>query len=168
MLNFTQRAAPLAALAIIFGASLAIPVTAQDSASSSATASSSAAPGPAGDADLVAQGKQVWSDAACYNCHGRNGEGGHSADFPPGPNLRTSGLDPQTMLQIVECGIPGTKMPSWLKGAYTQTACYGNPLGPAPGDVLTSDAYSEDQIKALVDYIQTNFMKQPMPTWSAQ
>jgi len=71
MLNFTQRAAPLAALAIIFGASLAIPVTAQDSASSSATASKSAAPGPAGDADFVAQGKQVWSDAACYNCHGR-------------------------------------------------------------------------------------------------
>jgi mono/diheme cytochrome c family protein len=124
---------------------------------------------PSGDdAALLATGKHIWNDAACYNCHGANGGGGHSADFPPGPNLRTSGLDPQSMLQIVECGVPGTKMPAWAKGAYTEVACFGSPLGPAPGDVQVSGAYSEDDLKALIDYIQTNFMKQAMPTWSDQ
>ena len=72
------------------------------------------------------------------------------------------------MLQITECGITGTCMPAWLKGAYTDIPCFGNPLGPAPAGTLVSGAYSEDDLKDLVDYVQTNFMKQPIPTWSAQ
>ncbi len=120
------------------------------------------------DADLIAMGKHIWSDAACSNCHGLNAEGGHSADFPAGPNLRSSGIDPNTMLQMVECGVDGSRMPAWVKGAYTTVACYGNPLGPSPAGTLISGAYTVDQLKALVDYVQTNFMKQPMPTWSAQ
>lgn len=138
-----------------------LPAAGQDASSSAATAA------PMSNADILADGKHIWSDAACSNCHGANAGGGHSADFPAGPSLRTSGLDPQTMLQMVECGIPGTKMPSWLKGAYTETACYGNPLGPAPGDVLTSGAYTEQQLRDLVAYVQTNFMKAPMPDWTA-
>lgn len=149
-------------------AAAAVPVTAQDvSASASSGASSTAAP-TAADQELLAKGKHVWSDAACYNCHGTTGGGGHSADFPPGPNLRTSGLDPDTMLMIVECGLPGTKMPAWLKGAYTETACNGAPLGPPPADALVSGYFTDDDLKALVDYVQVTFMKQPMPTWSAQ
>ena len=136
-------------------------------ASSSASAASSA-PAATSDADVLAAGKHVWSDAACSNCHGANAGGGHSADFPAGPSLRTSGLDPKSMLLIVECGIPDSKMPAWLKGAYTQIACYGSPLGPAPSGIMLSAAYSEDQLKDLVAYVQTNFMKQPMPKWSAQ
>jgi mono/diheme cytochrome c family protein len=161
-----------AILLALWGAA-AVPVAGQDtsssaSSSSSASASSSAPAASGGDdATRLATGKHIWNDAACYNCHGANGAGGHSADFPPGPNLRTSGLDPKTMLQIVECGVPGTKMPAWLKGAYTETACYGKPLG-TPSDVQVSGAFSEDELKALVDYVQTNFMKQAMPTWSAQ
>jgi mono/diheme cytochrome c family protein len=165
-----RRALPLAAFIAILGAGLAAPVIGEDASSSSAAVSSSgAAPAaPAvSDADLLAQGKHIWSDAACYNCHGATGGGGHSADFPPGPSLRTSGLDPQSMLQIVECGLPNTKMPAWLKGAYTEIACYGNPLGQGGNEVLLSGAYGEDDLKALVDYVQTNFMKQPMPNWTA-
>jgi mono/diheme cytochrome c family protein len=119
------------------------------------------------DADVVAMGKHIWNDAACYNCHGTNGQGAHSADFPAGPSLRKSQLDPQTMLQIVECGIPETRMPAWLKGAYTEIDCYGNPLGPAPSGILVSGAYGEDDLKAVVTYVQTNFMKQPMPVWAS-
>lgn len=172
-----RRTTPLIAISLLLCAGLIAPVSGDDASSTASSAApttassvapSSVAPGAMSDADVLALGKHVWNDAACYNCHGQNGQGGHSADFPPGPNLRTSGVDPQTMLQMVECGLPGTKMPSWLKGAYTEIPCYGNPLGPAPADVMTSAAYSEDELKALVAYIQTNFMKQPMPTWSAQ
>lgn len=175
---FLRRSAPVAVLATFIAAGLALPVTGQDSSSSAGTSASassamssasavlSSAPA-ANDSDLLAQGKHVWADAGCSNCHGTNGQGGNSADFPHGPNLRTSGLDPDTMLTIVECGLPGTRMPAWLMGAYTEVACNGAPLGPAPSDVLVSGAYSEDDLKALVDYIQVNFMKQPMPSWSA-
>ena len=149
------------------------PVASQDTISSSsasvaASSAASASTTAMSDADLLALGKHVWNDAACANCHGQTAAGGHSPDFPPGPNLRTSGLDPDTMLQIVECGLPDTRMPAWLKGAYTDIACYGNPLGPAPAGTIVTGAYSQDDLEALVDYVQTNFMKQPMPTWSAQ
>ena len=171
--NLIRRAAPLAALVAVLSIGIAAPVIGQSSSSSSAPSASSStpSPGPAAarsDADIVAAGKHIWQDASCYNCHGTNGQGGHSPDFPAGPNLRTSGLDPDTMLQITECGITGTRMPAWLKGAYTEVACFGNPLGPPPSGTLVSGAYSEADLKDLVAYIQTNFMKQPMPTWSAQ
>ena len=65
------------------------------------------------------------------------------------------------------CGLPGTRMPAWLKGAYTEVECNSAPLGPPPTDVVVSGLYSDDQLKALVDYVQTSFMKQPMPTWTA-
>jgi hypothetical protein len=71
------------------------------------------------------------------------------------------------MLMVIECGLPGTRMPAWLKGAYTEISCNGAPVGPAPADVLMSGAYSEDDLEALVDYVQVNFMRQPMPAWSA-
>lgn len=164
--SFIRRAAPLAAFAAIFCVGLAAPVIGQSSSSSSAPPSAPAV--ARSDADIVAAGKHIWQDAACYNCHGTNGQGGHSPDFPAGPNLRTSGLDADTMLQITECGITGTRMPAWLKGAYTEVACFGSPLGPAPSGTLVAGAYSQDDLKDLVAYIQTNFMKQPMPTWPAQ
>lgn len=160
--------AGLAALLVFWGVAAA-PVAGQDTSVASSSASATGAvTSDASDQDLLAAGKRVWTDAACFNCHGTNGAGGHGTDFPHGPNLRTSGLDPDTMLQIVECGLPDTRMPAWLKGAYTETACYGNPLGPAPSGTQVLGAYSDDDLKALVDYVQVTFMKQPMPTWSAQ
>ncbi len=150
------RAGMFCAAAMMLGGTLVVPALGQDS---------SAAPAPAASADVMAAGKHIWSDAACYNCHGNNGEGGHSADFPAGPNLRTSGLDPQTMLQIVECGVDGSRMPAWLKGAYTQVSCYGSPVGPAPANTLVSGAYSEADLKNLVAYVQVTLMKQPLPQW---
>jgi cytochrome c5 len=175
-LKFPSFVAGVGLAGLMVVALAAAPVSGQDASSSSvapasssvAAASPSAAGAAMSDADLLALGKHVWSDAACSNCHGQTAAGGHSADFPPGPNLRTSGLDPQTMLMMVECGIPDSRMPAWLNGAYTQTACYGSPLGPVPAGTIVTGTYSEDEIKALVDYVQTNFMKQPMPTWSAQ
>jgi len=146
-----------AALLLAFGA--VAPTVAQDASSSAAAPAADAATPPT--PEVLAAGKHIWSDAACSNCHGANAGGGHSADFPAGPSLRTSGLDPDTMLQIIECGIPDTKMPAWLQGAYTETACYGNPLGPAPSGIVASAAYSEDQLKDLVAYIQATFVVKP-------
>jgi mono/diheme cytochrome c family protein len=164
--KFPRRAGPIAALIVTLGAGLAAPVIGEDASSSSAAPAAPAPTTTMSGTDLLA-GKHIWSDAACFNCHGQNGQGGHSADFPAGPSLRASALDPLTMLQVVECGLPGTKMPAWLKGAYTEISCFGNPTGPAPADVLLSAAFSEEDLKNLIAYVQVNLMKKPMPDWSA-
>lgn len=137
-------------------------VVAQDNASSAAV--SSEAP-PADDAtaeaptpEEILAGKRIWVDAACYNCHGTNGQGGNSKDFPHGPSLRTSVLDHATMLEVIACGLPGTQMPAWAKGAYTERACFGE-TGPVPPDTRVLGVYDEAQLASLMDFIQGTFRK---------
>jgi mono/diheme cytochrome c family protein len=168
--RFELAGGMLLAGALAFSILPSVPGVAQVSSSSSVAeeSSASAAPAAAPDADILASGKHIWQDAACYNCHGTNGQGGHSTDFPNGPSLRKSALDPATMLGVIECGLPDTRMPAWLKGAYTDVSCYGNDLGPVPAGILLAGAYSEAELKDLVAYIQVNFMKQPVPDWTAQ
>lgn len=101
-----------------------ITVVAQDTTAGGS--STAAAPTP----EQIAAGKRVWNDAACYNCHGTSGQGGHSTDFPAGPSITTSVLDAETMLEVIACGLPGTQMPGWAKGAYTARPCFGDDLGP--------------------------------------
>jgi hypothetical protein len=107
-------------------------------------------------AEQVTAGKRVWVDAACYNCHGPNGQGGRSKDFPHGPSLRLSELDPETTLAIIACGIPGTQMPGWAKGAYTERPCFGE-TGPVPEGARVIGAYDEQQLSDLLAYIFVTF-----------
>jgi len=109
----------------------------------------------------IDEGKQVWRDAGCANCHGPRGQGGVSVDFPKGPSLRTTQLDKESMLGIVKCGIPGTRMPAWLKGAYTEVECYGEPVGKLPSGMTVPGAFTEEQLTALVDYIYATFVQTP-------
>lgn len=121
----------------------------------------SAVPALGQDEAQVATGKQVWSDAGCSNCHGPRGQGGISVDFPRGPSLRTTALDKETMLEIIKCGIPGTRMPAWLKGAYTEVECYGEPTGSLPSGMTVPAAFTEDELTALVEYIFATFVQTP-------
>lgn len=113
-------------------------------------------PAAAPTEEQVLAGKRIWADAACYNCHGTNGQGGNSKDFPKGPSLRTSTLDNELMLEIIACGIPGTQMPGWAKGAYTERPCYGE-TGPVPEATRVLPLYDEQQLADLVAYINTTF-----------
>jgi mono/diheme cytochrome c family protein len=109
--------------------------------------------------EQVLAGKRVWVDAACYNCHGNNGQGGNSKDFPHGPSLRTSQLDPETTLEVIACGLPGTQMPGWAKGAYTERPCFGDETGPVPEETRVLGVYDEQQLNDLMAYIETTFRK---------
>jgi mono/diheme cytochrome c family protein len=126
-------------------------VLAQDTSVSTTTA---AAPTP----EQILAGKRVWVDAACYNCHGNNGQGGNSKDFPHGPSLRTSQTDSETMLEIIACGMPGTQMPGWAKGAYTERPCFGE-TGPVPEGVRVLGVYDEQQLTDLMAFINGTFRK---------
>jgi cytochrome c5 len=140
-------------------------VVAQDSSSSLSVAASSEAP-PADDAtadvptpEEIIAGKRIWVDAACFNCHGTNGQGGSSKDFPHGPSLRTSQLDRATMLEVTACGLPGTLMPGWAKGAYVERPCFGDETGTVPEGTRVIGAYDEAQLESLMDYIEGTFRK---------
>jgi mono/diheme cytochrome c family protein len=130
-------------LALAVGIGLSAPVLAQEAAN-------------------LAAGKSVWNRAQCTNCHGNLAQGGNGGDYPIGPSLRTTALDKETMTLIVSCGLPGTQMPAWLKGAYTEVECWGEPLGHRPdAGVVIPGILSAEEITALVDYIFDEFVQTP-------
>jgi mono/diheme cytochrome c family protein len=105
------------------------------------------------DARRLAAGEDAWNKAGCLQCHGSNGEGGAGGEFPAGPSLRKTRLDRTGLTETISCGLPGTEMPAWLDGAYTQRPCYGFPTGPAPDGTVLTPVLGAAEIEALVDYL---------------
>ena len=131
-------------LAPVAGVSITSAV-AQDTASSSEPA--------APTEEQIANGLHVWKDrGGCFNCHGDFGQGGEGGHFPAGPSLRKSAMDLETMHMVISCGLPGTKMPYNLEGAYVTEECYGVVNGE-PTDVSPGTALSKEEIDDLVAYI---------------
>jgi mono/diheme cytochrome c family protein len=108
----------------------------------------------------VAAGEDAWDKAGCFECHGTAGEGGTGGEFPAGPSLRRSRLDRTALMETIGCGRPGTPMPAWLDGAYTERACYGLPKGPAPSSVVLTPVLSADEIQALLDFLMAKIVGQ--------
>lgn len=122
------------------------------------------APALAQDDANLALGREAWLRSGCAQCHGSRAGGGLDGDNPVGPGLRNTLLDKETMAMIVSCGLPGTPMPAWLKGAYTEVECYGEPVGSRPALGVTLPAIlSADEINALIDYIYATFVQTPQP-----
>jgi mono/diheme cytochrome c family protein len=101
----------------------------------------------------VAAGEDAWNKAGCFQCHGAAGEGGSGGEFPAGPSLRNTRLDRATLAETISCGRPGTEMPAWRDGAYTQRPCYGLPKGRPPAGVALTPVLGAEEIEALVDYL---------------
>ena len=57
------------------------------------------------------------------------------------------------LLDAIRCGRPGTQMPAWLDGAYTEISCYGLPKGAPPAGLELTPVLSSEEIEALVDYL---------------
>jgi mono/diheme cytochrome c family protein len=110
-------------------------------------------PALAQDVARIADGEAGWDKAGCLQCHGASGEGGTGGEFPAGPSLRATRLDRSTLVDTISCGRPGSEMPAWLDGAYTEVACYGIPKGPAPAGLELRRVLSADEIEALADYL---------------
>jgi cytochrome c oxidase cbb3-type subunit 2 len=81
---------------------------------------------PEPSAELLAQGKEIWQSAKCWECHGNEGKGdGDKADeleddfgYPiPPANLTTglfkSGADARDIYRTMTTGLNGTPMPSY-------------------------------------------------------
>jgi mono/diheme cytochrome c family protein len=110
------------------------------------------------DAARLAAGEAAWNKAACLQCHGSAGEGGTGGEFPAGPSLRTTQLNRVLLVDTIRCGRPGTQMPAWLDGAYTEISCYGLPKGPPPAGLDLTPVLSGDEVDALVDYMMAKMV----------
>jgi mono/diheme cytochrome c family protein len=108
----------------------------------------------------VKTGLETWQSSGCADCHGPFADGNRDDDdYPQGANLRTTRLDPASIEMTIRCGRPGTGMPSFDAGAYTERACYGRPLGVRPDNLQpTPRSLSTDEIGALIAYLEARIV----------
>ena len=98
-------------------------------------------------------GADVWSQSGCSRCHGNLAEGGGGGAEPAGPNLRTTRLDRDQIVEVITCGRPGTEMPYNVRGAYTEVACYGLPVGEVPDGMGGAGLITVEEVEALADFL---------------
>src|SRR5215510_13401325 len=72
-------------------------------------------------------GQRLYQDKAdCQFCHGRDGDGRGDPRSPgKAPNLRTTALTREQLIEVIACGRPATEMPHFDKYAYEDKSCYG-------------------------------------------
>jgi mono/diheme cytochrome c family protein len=122
----TSRAPRILATLVLLGAGLVAggPAWSQDAAPAAADA---AVPSPDNPLtpEQILEGRAAWKDSDCSNCHGWSGNAKDTGPVPPGPSLRASQLDYESIMTVVQCGLPSTRMPSHDRLAYTDDRCYG-------------------------------------------
>jgi len=60
--------------------------------------------------------------------------------------------------EVIACGLPGTLMPGWAKGAYVERPCFGE-TGGVPEGLRVVGAYDDQQLADLIAYINSTFRK---------
>ena len=129
---------------------MGMPIASAVAQDASASSSEPAAP----TEEQIKAGLAVWKTrGGCFNCHGDFGQGGEGGHFPAGPSLRKSALDLETMRQVISCGLPGSKMPYNLEGAYRTEECYGTVGEEPPPEVSPGAALSKQEIDDLIAYL---------------
>jgi mono/diheme cytochrome c family protein len=112
--------------------------------------------------DQVKAGLEIWKSSGCADCHGAFADGDKQRDeMPTGANLRGSRLDGAALKQTISCGRPDSGMPSFDAGAYTVHACYGQPLGAAPGNLYPAPrTLTPAEIDSVITYLQAHVVGQ--------
>lgn len=106
---------------------------------------------------MISRGKNVFQvKANCVFCHGWSGDGqGDERSARPGLSLRETTLTQEQLIEVVQCGRPGTSMPYHDGFAYTDTRCYGSTAADL-GDQLPDRAQQtlqKSEIEAVVAYL---------------
>lgn len=103
-------------------------------------------------------GKTIFQTKAnCILCHSwsGNGQGAERAETP-GLSLRETLLTREQLIEVVQCGRPGTQMPYHDGFAYTDDRCYGltgDELGEATPPRTIASTLQRREIEAVVDYL---------------
>jgi hypothetical protein len=94
------------------------------------------------------RGRRIFLEKAdCAYCHGWAGDGAGQGQ---------SQLARDQLINVISCGVPGTAMPHFDEGAYTDTRCYGMTeaeLGPRTPPFPPSTTLVKREIDVLVDYL---------------
>lgn len=120
-----------------------------------------------GGPNRAGEGKQVYQKANCVGCHKWHGGGGGGYGGAA-LSLRATALNREQVVEIVNCGRPGTGMPYHKRGAYDGTECYGlsrEDLGkdiPVQGASLLRPAEAE----AVADYVITQMQGRGEPSYA--
>jgi mono/diheme cytochrome c family protein len=104
------------------------------------------------------QGRRLFLEKAdCAFCHGWSGDGaGHPQSPGRSANLRETRLDRDQLMTVIRCGLPGSAMPYFDDGAYTDTRCYGlteAEMGDRMPPLPPSTTLSQRDIEVLANYI---------------
>jgi mono/diheme cytochrome c family protein len=116
------------------------------------------------DDDAFAYGRRLFLDKAqCSYCHGWAGDGAGEPQSNGGAaNLRNSSLDRKTLIEVISCGVPGTPMPHFDEGAYSDNRCYGMTeaeLGPRTPGLPHSTTLQKREIETLADYLLAKIIR---------
>lgn len=106
---------------------------------------------------MVNLGKNIFaSKATCSFCHGWSGDGkGAPRAALPGLSLRETPLAREDLIEVVQCGRPGTRMPHHDGFAYRDDRCYGvtgRELGRDKPD-RADKVIQKREIAAVVEYL---------------
>ncbi len=106
---------------------------------------------------MVSLGKNIYaSKATCSFCHGWSGDGkGAPRAALPGLSLRETPLTREDLIEVVQCGRPGTRMPHHDGFAYRDDRCYGvtgRELGRDKPD-RADTVIQKREIAAVVEYL---------------
>ncbi|HHZ66386.1 MAG TPA: c-type cytochrome [Alphaproteobacteria bacterium] len=106
----------------------------------------------------IKRGKVIWNNKSnCKNCHGWAGDGRAHPRSPPGPSLRISELDRESMREVIACGMPGTAMPHHDRHAYTDDRCYGLTKDDLEKEMMPkmgNKPIRPTEIEMVIDYIE--------------
>jgi mono/diheme cytochrome c family protein len=114
--------------------------------------------------DDFAYGRRLFLDKAqCSYCHGWAGDGAGEPQSNGGAaNLRNSSLDRKSLIEVISCGVPGTPMPHFDEGAYSDNRCYGMTeaeLGSRTPGLPPSTTLQKREIEALADYLLAKIIR---------
>ena len=113
------------------------------------------------------EGKQVYQRANCVGCHKWHGGGGGGYGGSA-LSLRTSELTREQIVEVLNCGRPGTGMPYHLRGAYDGDGCYGTTREALGKDMPVQPAVflRPGEIEAVADYVVANVQRRGEPVYA--
>ena len=107
----------------------------------------------------------------CVNCHGWAGDGQSGRNplsHAAAANLRESQLDKEGLIEVIKCGIPGSKMPYHDGAAYRDDRCYGMVMADFdPGsEPVRGKTFRDKELANLVAYLQTHMIGLGKPNYA--
>jgi mono/diheme cytochrome c family protein len=118
-----------------------------------------------GGAALGAEdGKAIYERANCVGCHKWHGGGGGGYGGAA-LSLRGTQMDRDQLIEVIQCGRPGTRMPFHDKHAWSTVKCFGMDEKPS-GDGAPSQAaefLTPEEIASVADYVTANIKGKGKP-----